>query len=80
MARKRSPYSAQVVLKLFIAGQVISLSQVGPDFVVLRDVPTQAREAGKGRVDVIVDDRVASSKEVFFPHGIVTGSKKASYF
>lgn len=79
MARQRSPYSAQVVLKLVIAGQVFSLSQVGPDFVVLRDTPTQATEGGIGRVDVIISDRTTSSKEVLFPHGISLGSKKACY-
>lgn len=47
---------------------------------MLRDAPVLAKEAGIGRVDIIVDDRIASSKEVFFPHGIVAGSKKANYF
>lgn len=80
MVRKRSPYSAQVVIKLFLAGRVYSLAQVGPDFVVLREFPTQAEKSNTGRLDVIIDDRVATSKPVFLPQGIVCGSKKASYF
>ncbi|MEM6776553.1 MAG: hypothetical protein AAF670_02785 [Planctomycetota bacterium] len=80
MSRKRSPYSSHVVLRLVIAGQVISLSQVGSSFVVLRKNASKTWESCDGRVDVIVDDRVASSTRVFFPNGIEAGSKKASYF
>lgn len=80
MAVRRSPYSAQVVLTLSIAGEVLSLSQVGPDFVILRDAPTKESLSGQGRIDVIVDAKVASSNEFFFPHGIVPGSKKIAYF
>lgn len=56
------------------------MAQVGPDFVVLREFPTQAEKSNTGRLDVIIDDRVATSKPVFLPQGIVCGSKKASYF
>ncbi|PAY19277.1 hypothetical protein CKO51_11720 [Rhodopirellula sp. SM50] len=77
---QRSRYSAQVVLKLAIAGQVIALSQVGPGFVVLQETPEESTLSGYGRVDVIIDNRIASSNEHFFPHGIVSGSKYTSFF
>lgn len=77
---KRIPYSSQVILQLAIAGQTISLSQVGPDFFVLRDTPTFTHLPGSGRVDVIINDTVTTSKTVFLPHGIVNGSKRVSYF
>lgn len=80
VVRRRSPYSTQVVIKLSLAGQVYSLAQVGPDFVVLREFPKQSEKSNTGRLDVIIDDRVATSKQVFLPQGIVCGSKKASYF
>ena len=77
---KRIPYSSQVILQLAIAGQTIALSQVGPDFFVLRDTPTFTHLPGSGRVDVIINDTVTTSKTVFLPHGIVNGSKRVSYF
>lgn len=80
MSRNRVPYSANVVLRLAMAGQVWALAQVGPDFVVLKDLPTSSEDADTARVDVIVDNRVASSRTVFLPHGIVSGRKRIIYF
>lgn len=80
MSRQRSPYSANVVLRLAMAGQVWALSQVGPDFIVLRDSPDVPKDADNGRVDVIVDNRVASSKHVFLPHGIAPSMRRVIYF
>ena len=66
------------MLRLAIAGQVLALSQVGPGFVVLKDFANVEGESG--RLDVIIDQRVASSREVFLPHGIQPDSKRAVYF
>ncbi len=80
MSIKRTPYSSQVILRLAIAGQTIALAQVGPDFFVLRDLPTVTQLPGSGRVDGIINNTVATSKTVFLPHGIANGSKRVSYF
>ncbi|MCA9135130.1 MAG: hypothetical protein KDB00_00185 [Planctomycetales bacterium] len=74
----RTAYSAKVVLRLIIAGQALSLAQVGPDFITLRDAGEIAPSTS-GRLDVIVDDRVATSKEIFMPHGTADGSKRVLY-
>jgi hypothetical protein len=80
MSIKRTPYSPKVILQLAIAGQTIALSQVGPDFFVLRDLPTVSQSSGNGRVDVIINNCVATSKTVFLPHGMEHGLKRVSYF
>jgi hypothetical protein len=80
MANRRIPYSSKVVLRLAISGQIISLAQVGPDFVVLRDIPKAGIVSCDARVDIIVDNRVTSSQTVFLPHGISNGSKLVTYF
>lgn len=68
------------MLRLALAGQTRLLSQVGPDFILLRDLPTLSEDSASGRVDVIVDDRVASSRSVFLPYGIVSGNRRVTYF
>ena len=80
MSGKRTPYSSKVILRLAIGGQTLVLAQDGPDFIVLRDVPTLSQLSGNARVDVIIDNRVATSKTVFLPHGIEDGTRRVSYF
>ncbi len=77
---KRRHHSSKVVLQLAFAGQVLGLSQVGPDFMILKALPKSSESAMAGRVDVIVDDRVASSQKVMLPYGILAGTKKITYF
>jgi hypothetical protein len=67
-------YSAVVELRLVVAGVVLQLSQVGPDHAILK-VPAKAVESGFARIDVIVDQVVTSSKEVFLCHGISESSR-----
>ncbi|WP_146519343.1 hypothetical protein [Stieleria varia] len=80
MKLNRSPYSANVALRLVIAGQALVLSQVGPGFVVLREQILESIGPGEGRVDVIIDNSVASSNTHFFPHGVQTGLKELIYW
>ena len=74
----RSAYSATVVLRLIIAGQVLALAQVGPDFITLRE-SVEIAPSTSGRLEVIVDERVATSKEIFMPHGTADGLKRVLY-
>ena len=76
MSETRKPYSAEVILRLVVADQVLALSQVGPSFVLLREFAEA--ESGNGRVEVIIDQRVASSRQVFLPHGISRDSKRVA--
>ena len=80
MSGKRTPYSSKVILRLAIGGQTLVLAQVSHDFIVLRDVPTLSQLSGNGRVDVIINNRVATSKTVFLPHGVENGTRRVSYF
>lgn len=80
MARRRPQYSAEVVLRLAIGGQTLALSQVGPGFVVLQQLPTDSAEPATGRIDVIVNNRVASSESFFFPHGLCQESKHVDFW
>jgi len=80
MAVNRIPYSSSVKLKLSIDGNDLELAQVGPDFVILRTPLADAQLTTSARLDVIVDQHVATSKRVFLPHGIAAGTLRVSYF
>ena len=71
-------YSAAVELRLVVAGVVLQLSQLGPDHAILK-APAEAVESGFARIDVIVDQVVTSSKEVFLCHGISENSRTITY-
>lgn len=67
-----------MVLRLIVAGQVVSLAQLGPEYIRLRKFDSIAPSTS-GRLDVIVDDRVTTSKDIFMPHGTVAGTKRVLY-
>ena len=71
-------HSAIVELRLIVAGVALQLSQVGPDHAILK-VPMGAVAAGYARIEVIVDNKVTSSKEVFLCHGIPESSRRVAY-
>ncbi len=48
--------------------------------MILRNVPEESELSGTGRIDIIVDDRVATSQSIFLPHGITSGEKHIVYF
>lgn len=59
---------------------MLDLAQVGPDFVILRGPLVESQKTTSARLDVIVDQRVATSKTVFLPHGIAAGTLQVTYF
>jgi hypothetical protein len=63
-----TPYSAKVVLSLFVGGVTLSLSHVGPNEIIVRD-ECEPIPAGDARLLICVDDS-KKVRKVFLPHGI----------
>ena len=74
MSQSRTAFSANVALRLVVSGQVLTLAQVGPDFVILKETTTV--NSDKAIVEVMIENRIASSTAVALPNGICPSEKR----
>jgi hypothetical protein len=67
-------HSAQISMTLHVAGTDWSVAQMGPDFVILSEVPVHGCEVSEAEITLVVDDRVKRFP-VQLPTGISAGDK-----
>jgi hypothetical protein len=75
----RQGYSAKVDLRMRVGNRVIPLSQVGPTHVIL-EAATEINEPVTATIEVIINDRVSSTKQVFLHDGVRPDSRRVSFF
>jgi hypothetical protein len=70
-------YSAKVALTLYIHGQVLALSHVGPGGVIVQD---ECDPIASGDAELVIKVNDSESKhKIFLPHGI-SGPQQLSLF
>ena len=62
-----------------IGHRVIPLAQVGPTHVILQE-QMEHEGAVTATIEVIIDNRVSSTKTVFLHDGVQSDSKRVSFF
>jgi hypothetical protein len=75
MSTHRGPHSAQVSMVLHLAGIDVRLSQMGPNFIILKEALAEAAPAQEASITLTVDDRVKQFP-VDFPQGIPAGQRR----
>lgn len=71
-------YSARVRLSLMVEGLRLSLAQVMPGLVILRE-PCDPIPASDGQIVISVDGN-EETMDAFFPHGVGGSELKAIYY
>lgn len=77
MAKKG--YSALVDLRMRIGQRVIPLAQVGPTHVILEEA-TEIEPAVAATIEVIIDNRVSSTRTVLLHDGAHADTRRVSFF